>query len=384
MNSILKSIVLLLITTSTLFAQETIVIKEVTQTMTKGDNPGLQSTFKSTTTKDIEAAIKSFLSTYKTNIVASETNKSELIADDVMIPSISDNTIDIHYQMLQAGTDVVLTTYYNLGGIWASSTKTPDKYTKVYDLSNKLAGKIMAMSMQKSIDDAGNKVKGLESELKGLESDKTKLANEIESAKKTIANSEKAIAENTSDLTNLKKAETEKVTDIEKEKAALAQFNLTGLQSQVKILEKEKATSQKLVGKNNATIAKNQATISKLITANDQLVSQNKTNEGAVASKTAEITNINGTITTNNLVEREKNLAKLQKEAAKLQSSQEKVTTNTTKTTGNIDESKTLITNNEKAITENIKAQEAKKLAITKAQEELKKLIDTQNLYLSK
>ena len=368
----------------TIFAQDEISIKEVQQTMSKGDNTGLQSTFKNTNTKDVEATIRTFLAAYKATITTAETNKSELIADDVMIPSISDNTIDIHYQMLAVGSDVLLTTYYNLGGVWASSTKTPDKYTKVYNLSNQLAGKIMAMTMQKSIDDASAKVKTLEADLKTLESDQQKLSAGIEGAKKTISNSEKSIAENNVDLNKLKEQENAKVSDLTKEKEALAKFNLTGLQAQIKILEKDKATAQKLIDKNNKTVAKNQAMITKLQTTNEQLLAQNKTNDATVNNKTSEITYINGTITTNNLVEREKNLAKLEKETEKIKSSQEKVTTSTTKSTGSVEESKNLIATNEKAIVENTKAQEAKKLAISKAQAEMNQLIELQKKYLSK
>ena len=365
-------------------AQDEISIKEVTQTMSKGDNTGLQSVFKATTTKEVEATIRTFLATYKATITTAETNKSELIADDVMIASISENTIDIHYQMVAAGSDVILTTYYNLGGIWASSAKTPEKYTKVYALTNQLASRILAMTMQKSIDDATAKVKGIETELKGLESDQQKLSAGIESAKKTIANSEKAITENNADLSKLKEQENAKVSDLTKEKEALAKFNLTGLQAQIKILEKDKATAQKLIDKNNKTVAKNQAMITKLQTTNEQLLTQNKTNDATVNNKTSEITYINGTITTNNLVEREKNLAKLEKETEKIKTSQDKVATSTTKSTGSVEESKNIIVSNEKAIAENLKAQESKKAALSNAQAELNKLIETQKKYLSK
>lgn len=378
MKKLLVLFLVFLSITSSIQAQGNVELKEVKQSMSKGDNNGLQATYKNVLIKDVDNTIRQFLAPYKPSFVYAESNKNELIADDVMIPSINDNAIDIHYQMVQNGTDVLLTMFYNLGGVWASSTATPAKYSTIYTLSNRLHGKLLALGMEPEVNAASEKVKAISSELKTLEQTSAKLSNEIESAKKTITTSEKAISENNSDITKLKNNEQTKLAEIEKEKAALSQLNLSGLQEQIKIMEKEKSTAQKTLDKNNKLIAKNQAAITKLQSTNEQIISQNKTQEATVKSKTDEIAKINTTIASNNLVEREKNLVKMQKEAEKLKSSQDKVASNTSKSSGTIEESKSTIAENEKAIADNAKAIEAKKVELAKAQEALNTLKDAQ------
>lgn len=183
------------------FGQNKIFVKEKTASIGGGSNNAFVVNIYEGNEKIIEKEWKSFMKGYKAKVAS----KKEIFADDALIPSISDNAIDVYAKVEKAGDFYKLTVGFNLGGAYLSSgkhgasAKTAEKM--IYDF----AVKTSKVAVDEEIKDAEKALKKMESELKNLQNNKEKLEDNIESYKMKIEQAEKDIEKNISDQGDMEK-----------------------------------------------------------------------------------------------------------------------------------------------------------------------------------
>lgn len=159
---------------------------------------------------------------------------SSKFADDVSIPSISENTIDIYTTAVKDKDNTILIVGFDLGGVYLSSGHSGYKSAEriLYDfavmmtkkgIARLLKGeeKILAKS-EKNFEQLIKDNEKLHKEVEGLRQDIERYKDQIEGAKKDIEHAEKEIVTNLNDQKKAKaeveekKKIVQKVTDRQK------------------------------------------------------------------------------------------------------------------------------------------------------------------------
>ena len=176
-------------------AQNDIIINEIIEYMSKGEQTGYEIAILDAEPKDVETTWIKLMKKYKAKVINSK-KSVEVFADNANIPQISDNTIDIYAIATKASYGTRLTVFVDLGGSFISSQDHPDAYAamenflKEYGLSEAVRVVEAELKAQEEI------LKDLNKELTNLVKDKDGYTKEIEKAKALIAQREEDIANN--------------------------------------------------------------------------------------------------------------------------------------------------------------------------------------------
>lgn len=131
---------------------------------------------------------------------AKVSGKSEMMADDASIASISSNTIDVYSITEQKDGYVRFVVGFNLGGAYLNSREHASGYKAaekmVYDFAVSQAKK----AVEKEIESQQALIKSAEKKVDDLTKENEKLARDIEDYKKRIEEAEKTIESNKSSI----------------------------------------------------------------------------------------------------------------------------------------------------------------------------------------
>lgn len=202
----LKIVFLSLFTTALGFSQAS-PTQEVSKTMSKGVQPGIQVYIANISEDDLEDAIKDITKPYKGKKRKIK-RTSEFFLDDASIKEISANTIDIHQTIEKGDEGYTYTAYFNLGGIFLDSAYSTEKFAYAVDIVNRIALKATENKTAQILK-AENKI------LDNLEDDKKKLEKNIEKDSKAIQDAKDLIAKKERDIEDTVKMIENKTNDIE-------------------------------------------------------------------------------------------------------------------------------------------------------------------------
>ncbi len=179
-------------------------IKEGERLMSKGELNAYAVTISGKKRKKVEKAWQKFV---KKNCDAkSKYDKKQKIhfTDNAKIKDLSENTVDIYTSFREAGSDIELVAWYDLGGAFLSSESHPQKVVYAELLMEKFAKQMEKEKIEGEIKGEEKKLDKAEGTLKDLVKDKKKLEDDIKKFEKKIEEAKKAVEEN---IVNQGKAE---------------------------------------------------------------------------------------------------------------------------------------------------------------------------------
>lgn len=167
------------------------------------------------------------LKNWKRKKVKVNKKSGEIFADDVFIPDMSENTVDVYAHFRPRGQRLWAVVWFNLGGAYLSSAMHPQAWPVAEQIMKRYHLMVQRALAQKALEELEAQAKELEKQLDKVARQRKKLEEAIEKARKVIEESERGIAE----------SEKEKA-DIEAQKAALERA-IEQARQQVEALEKQ-------------------------------------------------------------------------------------------------------------------------------------------------
>jgi hypothetical protein len=189
----------LTLTFSMLQAQETrFVVNEVQGIMSQGNNTGLEVHIPEVAVKDVESALAKWGKSTKAKVITDK-KSPEIFIDNAVLPSVSDNSVDIYATVSPAKEGVLVRTYVDLGGIFLSSAEHPKAFAAMELLLANFAKDQLISLADQHIKDEEKHLANLESELKSLQRDKSNYEKDIRNHTDNIYKREQEIVRNEQD-----------------------------------------------------------------------------------------------------------------------------------------------------------------------------------------
>ncbi len=202
--------VLMVIASFNLFSQNTIEVKEVSESIGNGINKALMVMIYDDNEKLIEKEWKDLMKSFNAKVSI----KNEILADNALIGSLSDIPIKIHARIEKMTDAIKLIVGFNIGETFLSSSKEPDKYKSAESIVYNFAVDVSKKANNEKLKQAKKEQDKMENKLEQLVKDNDRLHIDIENYNKKIEEAKNAI------VTNEKNQESTKGA-IEKQKAAV-------------------------------------------------------------------------------------------------------------------------------------------------------------------
>lgn len=190
--------------TLSLNAQEIPDIAQESRTMSMGAKHAFVVAYSDTEAKNVEEQWQKLLKKNKGKV---KKNKAkELFADDVKMPDISNNTVDVYATVVENKADKssVISVWFDLGGAFLNPEDHPAQTQVVKNLLNDLSMRVGAVNTQNILDNEESTLKDLNKDLDKLEKEKENGLKKIEEAKALIAETEKMLEKNAASQTEKK------------------------------------------------------------------------------------------------------------------------------------------------------------------------------------
>lgn len=211
----LKKIVVLVVAimlASFVYAQHTTEVVETNGSFGNEAHPALATKVLFTDAKTVTNEFMSMIKSYKPENMS--VKKGLLFFDNVVIPTISENAIDVFATVHQdKGSDVVdLVVAFSIGGnLYITSTQSPSQYQVAYTMIRTFANDLTEKNHAAMLKVAEKVLSKEEKKLESLEKKDASYQKSIEKAHKDIAKIEKGIAKDESKQNDVK-------SDIEKQR----------------------------------------------------------------------------------------------------------------------------------------------------------------------
>ncbi len=182
------------------------------KSMSQGPQPAYSLTIADLSDKEVEDLWMDYLKEFKTKPNPNYDRKlKEYFADDLSIPSISANTIDV-YSVLEGGkTATELTVWFDLGGAFLSQQDHGEKISAVSEWMDGFVQTTLVRKVELELD-------AEEAVLKDLDKEYDRLMKEQEKLEKLIKDCEEQIAKAKSELKDNASAQAEKMKLLEDQK----------------------------------------------------------------------------------------------------------------------------------------------------------------------
>lgn len=179
--------------------------REVQASFSQGSGNALQLEIDGLEAGEVEKLWSKFLKDYDGK--PKKVKKGdELMADDVTIKRMSNNTVDIYSLASKRGDDGALfTVWFDLGGAYLSSSMHPDGFPEARQMMDRFALLCEQEKVEVQLKTEEGELKDLEKDLTRLEKDQKGYEKDIEDYRKKIEEAEAAIQE------SIRQQETKKV-----------------------------------------------------------------------------------------------------------------------------------------------------------------------------
>jgi hypothetical protein len=173
-----------------MYAQK-IEVKETSAPYRSGSKNSLSTIVYHSDLKTVTKEFNSLLKGYKGKV---STKKGEMFGDNLIITSISNNTIDV-YATFREGKDgeIEVTAAFDLGGACISQSMHPDQFTRVSDIMREFAIEISEKAYAGFLKEEEKAVKEAEKDYEKMVDTKKDLEKDNEDFKKKISENEKEI-----------------------------------------------------------------------------------------------------------------------------------------------------------------------------------------------
>lgn len=171
-------------------------VKERMESMSLGSQNALVLTIPQTDQKLVEDTWVEFTKDEFNNKAKWDRKTKEFFCDDVDIRTLGPNTVDVHAQVSQRGSDAEMIVWFNLGGAFLSSRMHRDLYPEAEKIMMRFGLAVAAAKTELELKEEEKNLKQLERELDRLQKDNERFHKDIEKAQEAIKEAEKSIAEN--------------------------------------------------------------------------------------------------------------------------------------------------------------------------------------------
>lgn len=184
---------------------QSIKLVEVSADFDNGRSNAIETTISKSDTKTVEKEWSKLMKDYNAKV----SSKKEIFADDALIKTISDNTIDVYAIVKQErkSEDVQLVVAFDLGGAYLSSSQHPAQYDAAVKIIQDFAVKIITDSYNEMISNQEKELDKIVKERDRVKKDKEYLENQnvdylekIEKNKQDIEAKEKELIEKDSEI----------------------------------------------------------------------------------------------------------------------------------------------------------------------------------------
>lgn len=150
---------------------------------------------------------------------AKTSTKDGVFADNAVIKSMGNNTIDIYARVekIKEGESKLIVGF-DLGGAWLNSSQHGDQYKEARKIVQEFAVKITKEAIAGQLKEQQKKLDGLADDQKDLEKDNGKLKSDIEDYKAKIKKAEEDIKKAQDDIKKNEEAQAKKKAEIEAQK----------------------------------------------------------------------------------------------------------------------------------------------------------------------
>ncbi len=220
-----STLILLITTASTIFAQKTVEVKEVVAALSMGERSGYSVSLGDRSEKDVVKALKIWINDIQKKVEVDETGKHEFKATNITAPTLSENPSNIYFLFTTEKDELIVTGFFEVNGAFVSSTTNPDKVKACETLMQKFVYRIEKIAIQETVT-AEQKI------LEQRNDEQTSLEKKNKQLNDQITEWEESIKKAKSELeTNAKNQEAKK------EEIASQQKKLSEIQSELKKYE---------------------------------------------------------------------------------------------------------------------------------------------------
>ncbi len=192
-----------------LFAQK-ITVQETSGKFDKENRNALMTTAYYTDADNVEKELKSLFKSYKGKV---KTKKGVISGDDLVISSISENTIDVYATVKDVKDgEVEILVAFDLGGAYLTSGAHADQFNRAQDIVRNFALNITEQSFAEIVKDEEKELEKFTKDYEKVIETKEGLAKDNEDYKKQIEENEKEIENLTKDI-ETKSAELKEMQD---------------------------------------------------------------------------------------------------------------------------------------------------------------------------
>lgn len=141
--------------------------------------------------KTVESEINKFIKSYKGK---ASKKKGIIFGDDLIIPTLSANSVDVYFAVSEQKTgEVEVMAAFDLGGAYLSSSMHPDQFNRALNMIRDIAFNITEKAYAGKVKNEEKKLNDAERDFEKLKSKKESLIKENEDYKYKIEKNEKEI-----------------------------------------------------------------------------------------------------------------------------------------------------------------------------------------------
>ncbi|MCB0397815.1 MAG: hypothetical protein KDD36_14280 [Flavobacteriales bacterium] len=213
MKRSLRIIALITLSYTAVFSQK-IKVSETSTKINGGSHNALVVTMNDVSPDDVEKEWKSLMKGYKAKV----SSKDEVFADNALIKSISENTLDIYAIAQKKDNTVTLYVAVDMGGAYMSSANHPTEYKVMEKIVYDFAVKTMRETIANELKEEEKLYSKLEKEQSDLEKTDERLHKDIEQYKSEIEKLKNSITQAEKDIEQNKKDQEKKKTEVAAQK----------------------------------------------------------------------------------------------------------------------------------------------------------------------
>jgi len=202
-------------------AAQGIEITQVQEKMSRGKQYGLRVFIPGASDRDVSKQWKKWI---KDHGGKPDNVKKELFGDDLILPSLSANTVDVYAQIEDGKDGVEMTVYFDLGGAYLNRAYHPDAWEAANNMLRDFAVQQARAVINVQLETMQKEFQRLSNELDKFEKEQKSLENNIKKWKESIEQAEKDLKENNEQQKKKKKELSEREKEINALKENLNEY----------------------------------------------------------------------------------------------------------------------------------------------------------------
>lgn len=193
-------LIVLLMNSSFLHAQKSISVKETSAGMSLGQRNGFAIFIEGGSRKEAEVVLDDFLKQYAKKPETDKVTKNEMMVNDIIIPTISQQPVDLYFLFDERKDGVEVIGFFDMGTSFLSAQVFPDDYKSGMMFMERFGLRVEKVRVEAEVKEATEQMEKLQRDKSDLEKEKARLEKSISDCEATISEAKTSLntnAENT-------------------------------------------------------------------------------------------------------------------------------------------------------------------------------------------